>query len=260
MVFLEYIPGKTFFHRIDIRTKILWLISVIVFTIIFNDPVFLIVLFLTVIVCGKISMIPYMRIRNLLNPLIPILIFMLVFTGFTGPEGGTVWIRIFGLEYTSSGFLLGVGFIVRLLIFVVSFSIFTLTTPLDDFLQLCDKLRLPPGFSIAISTGIRFVPTFQKEMFTIMDARKVRGVELDKKSYIGKLKEQIKVMIPAVISGVEKAGQVTMAMLARGFGTFKRRTVIEKIRMKNMDYVFSAVLLAIVAIGIWLRTLGYGSL
>lgn len=262
MVFLEYIPGDSFFHKMDVRTKLIWLVMVVVLSIIFNSPIFLTLLVLFVCFIGLLAGLPYSRIWRMLKPLLPLILFILVFTGFTAPltEGNVTIFEIFGLKFTLRGVLLGVSFILRLLIMVISLSIVTLTTPLEAFFGLLASLKMPYELGFALATGIRFVPTLQNEVLTIMDAQKVRGVELEKVGFIKGLRTQISMMIPMIVGGIRRSENLAQALLARGFGASKRRTMIYELKMRTSDYVFSAFFVTALALGIYMRLLGYGIL
>jgi energy-coupling factor transport system permease protein len=262
MVFIEYIPGNSFFHRMDVRPKIVWLAAVVILCIVFNHPVALLPLLLFVCSIGVLAEIPYKRIWRMLKPLLPLILFIVAFTGFTGPpvEGNITIFEIFGLKFTVSGVMLGAGYVMRLLIMVISLSIVTLTTPLEAFLGLLTLVRAPYELAFALATGIRFVPTLENELLTIMDAQKVRGVELEKISFLRKLKAQIAVMVPMIVGGIRKSETLTQAMLARGFGASKKRTMLYELRMRGSDYAFCAIFAALLIFGILLRLLGYGTL
>jgi energy-coupling factor transport system permease protein len=262
VVLIEYIPGNSFFHRADVRSKIVWLLFVVVSGAMFNNPVVLAVLFLFVFAVGLSSRIPYRRIWILLKPLLPLILFIVVFTGFTGPAVRTneVIFELFGVSFTAAGVELGVTFVLRLFIMVISLSILTLTTPLEGFFGLLTFLRAPFELAFAVATAIRFVPTLENETHTILDAQKVRGVELEKMGFVNGMKAQISLMIPMIIGGIRRSESMTQAMLARGFGASNKRTTIYELKMKTSDYATCTCLFIMFGIVIYLRLLGYGML
>lgn len=262
MVFIEYIPGDSFFHRMDVRPKIIWLVAVVVLCIIFNNPTALLPLLLFVCSIGILAGIPYKRIWRMLKPLLPLILFIVAFTGFAGPsvEGNVTIFEIFGLEFTVSGVMLGISFVTRLFIMVISLSIVTLTTPLEAFLGFLTFVRAPYELAFALATGIRFVPTLENELLTIMDAQKVRGTELERIGFMKRLKAQMAMMIPMIVGGIRKSEILAQAMLARGFGASKKRTMIYELRMGRSDYVYCVIFVSLLVLGILLRLLGYGIL
>jgi energy-coupling factor transport system permease protein len=262
MVFIEYIPGNSFFHRADVRSKIVWLLFVVISGTIFNSPVVLAVLLLFVFIVGLSSAIPYRRIWTLLKPLLPLILFIIAFTGFTGPAVKTneIIFQVLGARFTTVGVELGITFVLRLFLMVISLSIVTLTTPLEGFFGLLTFLRAPFELAFAVATAIRFVPTLESETYTILDAQRVRGIELEKMGFVNGMKAQISVMIPMIIGGIRKSESLTQAMLARGFGASKKRTTTYELKMKASDYATCTCLIVLFAIAIYMRLLGYGIL
>ena len=267
MVFMEYLPGDSLFHKLDVRTKSVWLASILILSFIFTDPLYVGVIGVVVLLTGFMIGMSFSRLRSIFQPLIPIMLCILLFTGFgVQPESFIhEWARkiifqLFGLPITVGGLLIGVTYLLRLLIIVLSTSIVTLTTPLEDFVSLMRKMRLPYAFAFAFSTAVRFVPTLMKESDLVMDAQRARGMELDKGGFIQQIKNRIPVMVPMIVGGIRRADNLAIAMLIRGFGASEKRTTLYEIAMRRIDYMAISLIVSLTCIGIVLRLMGYGML
>ena len=266
MVFIEYLPGNSLFHKLDVRTKCVWLIAILILSFIFTDPLYVLIVGIAVLATAFLIGLESSRLKRIFKPLIPVLLCILIFTGFgISPDSFTTsWAKtrlfeLLGAPMTIGGILMGVTYLLRLMIIVVSTSIVTLTTPLDDFIVLMRKLRLPYELAFAFSTAVRFIPTLMKESEAVMDAQRARGMRLEG-GFIQQVKSRIPIMIPMIVGGIRKSENLAIAMLVRGFGATKNRTILREIKMKGLDYQVMAAIIAITLFGIFIRAMGYGVL
>lgn len=269
-MFIEYLPGKTFIHSLDIRTKIIGFIVIMLLTFIFNNPLYNAILLVFVCIMAFSTGMPLRKIYKLLVPLIPIYIFILLFTGFTPaerfvlPENQKVIFYLipdWQLGVTVGGLLQGFSFIFRLLIMVIASSLMTLTTPIDDFIQLFNKLKVPFEFSFAITTALRFIPTMNRKRELIIDAQRARGANLAEKSLFGYIKTSVPIMVPLMVNAIRMANNLSMAMLNRGYGFSKHRTMLKQSSFRPRDYFTCCLIIPVAALGVYLRyVLGKGTL
>lgn len=267
MVFLEYLPGNSIFHRLDVRTKVFWLITILVLSFLFNDPLYVSVILCNVLFTAFYIGLPLNRLRVMFQPLIPVMICILLFAGFGFQQTHFVkdlsrkvlW-EVFGLQFTIGGILIGVTLITRLVIIVVSTSIVTLTTRFDDFIALMRKLRFPGELLLAMLTAFRFIPTLTRELEEVTSAQQARGLNFEKGGFVEKVKKRIPLMIPMLVRGIRHAENLAIAMLIRGFGASKNRTWLYDIKMSRIDYALFVFISLALSIGIYIRSIGLGIL
>jgi energy-coupling factor transport system permease protein len=267
MVFLEYLPGNSIFHRLDVRTKVCWLAAVLILSFIFNDPLFMLAIMGSVVFIALRIGLPFSRLRSMFQPLVPVMICIVLFTGFGFQQdyfvrdtSRRVLLEILGLQITVGGVMIGVTFLVRLIIIVVSTSIVTLTTRFEDFIALMKKLHFPYALILAVSISFRFIPTLMKELETVIDAQQARGLDLEKGSFLQKIKKRIPLMIPMLVGGIRHSENLAIAILVRGFGASKNRASLYDIKMSRVDYTALALILIIMLIGVYIRFTGLGIL
>lgn len=267
MVFLEYLPGDSIFHRLDVRSKVFWLIAVLILSFIFNDPLYVLGIMIGVLLIAFYIGLPFNRLRTMFQPLIPVMICIVLFTGFgfqpdyfAKDASRKVLFDILGLPITVGGIMIGVTFLIRLMIIIVSTSIVTLTTRFDDFIALMRKIRFPYALILAVSIAFRFIPTLMKELETVMDAQQARGLDLERGGFVQKIKKRIPLMIPMLVGGIRHAENLAIAILVRGFGVSKNRTILYDIKFSRMDYIVCALILLATLIGAYIRLIGLGML
>ncbi|WP_243354744.1 energy-coupling factor transporter transmembrane component T family protein [Bacillus litorisediminis] len=265
---LDYIPSNSFVHRLDVRVKALVFILLTVVSFIFNHPLFNAVLALFITIIYVYMKIPFSQLWKLLKPLVPIFIMMISISGFTYPADQFksefaqqvlfyVWFDE-GLPFLYGGLFFGLTLIFRIYTMVVLTSLFTATTPLDDFIQLLNAMRLPQPLTFIVVTGIRFIPTMQKKVNQVYDAQKARGAKLAGNGFFSQIKAFIPVMIPLFVDSIRMSEKLAISMLNRGYGASKKRTAIKTLKMQSKDYIFFATVLVITGSLIYLRMLGYG--
>ena len=259
MVLLEYIPGNTLFHRLDVRSKLIWLIMVVTLAFLFSDVLYVGTVFIFVIVCLAIAKIPLKRLAPYFKMLTIPLIFIVGYEALVYPGEQVLAILPWGIRVTLEGLLMGLTFMFRLLIMVLASTVFTFTTPYDHMLSLLVKLHTPYPIVFMLLVGLRFAPLLQREAAMIIDAQKARGAELEKWSgFKQTIKTYIPIMIPMLVNGLRRSQQLAMAMVARGFESKGRWMPIEEIKMKPLDYVFTFIVLVLFALGVYLYIQGYG--
>jgi len=243
---IEFIPGDTLIHRLDVRTKMFGFLGFIILSFLFKDPKYqLLILTLTGILAFWIK-IPLRKVGGMLVPLIPIILSIILITGFTfAPERfnqvSSQTILFYALPgdrlgATVGGFLMGATFILRLFSMMIASSVLTLTTPMDDFTQFFHKMKVPVEISMMLTTAIRFIPTLDKKRRLIIEAQKARGTKFNDKGIVGPIRSYIPIMIPMFINSILMANSLSMAMLNRGYGLTRTWTALREISFAPRDY------------------------
>lgn len=262
-MFIEYLPNRTFVHRLDIRTKLLGLGGVFVLAFSFKHPLCILVLALPVSILAFGTGMPFRKLRDFLLPLAPVFILIMLLTGFTyrpdrfhlASSQTTLFFLLPGdsLRATTGGMLMGFTFMVRLYTMVMASSIVSLTTPIDDFILLLNKLKFPPELSFMITTALRFIPTMDKKRLLIIEAQKARGAKLNEKGITGPIRANIPIMVPMITNSILMANNLSMALLNRGYGYTRTRTNLKELVLTKKDYLAISLITFTTVLGLYLR-------
>lgn len=260
---IEYLPGDTLIHRLDVRTKMLGFVVLTLLSFLFQDPLFQLLL---VSGSGLLALwikIPLRKIVGMMVPLIPIIISIILITGFTfAPERfdrlSSQTILFYALPgerlgATVGGFLMGTTFILRLLSMMIASTVLTLTTSMDDFTQFFHKLKVPVEVSMMLTTAIRFIPTLDKKRKQILEAQKARGMKFNEKGISGSLRSYLPIMIPMFINSILMANSLSMAMLNRGYGLNRTWTSMRELTFAPRDYWSISFLILLVTLAVLIR-------
>jgi len=136
----------------------------------------------------------------------------------------------------------------RLLCFALLSLVFVKTTePQRLILSLVHQLHLNYRIAYGTMVGYRMLPLLQIDYQTIRAAQRVRGAR-EAMGLLHVWSRTRRYTIPLLAGAVRKAGRVALAMDARAFGAFPDRTYRERVVVRRADWVFLALVLAVVAV------------
>ena len=237
MSFLEvfqYTRKDSAIHRLDPRSKMLLSIVCAAVSLMFSSILPLLVIlscYLPLIALAK----SLRRWARSMKGLSMLLVFVIVFNTLLSP--------------VANPFSHSIALTIRLIALMTSFSLFFLTVHPDQLSQALIQLHVKFEFAFAMSMAMRYVPTLAQEAYTIMDAQKARGVELDKGNPLKRVRNIIPIIVPLIIVSIRRALSIAESMESRGFGASKKRTYMEKLKFRKRDWavvVISLVLLMFV--------------
>lgn len=132
--------------------------------------------------------------------------------------------------------------------------LFVSTTEPSEFAASMNKIGISYKIAYAIALALRYIPDIQKEYVDISQAQQARGVEMSvKESLFKRLKAASQILIPLILSSMDRIEIVSNAMELRGFGKNRKRTWYVAREFTAADYItmgLSVFLLAITIAGI----------
>jgi len=269
-VFLEYQPGDTFLHRLDARTKLAGFLLMVIAVFLFSNPWYNLAVLLVCMVLAFSIRISSKKLKATFLTLLPILILIILLSSISYAPGAFQRpfskIILFSLPPgdlmvgTVGGLMMGISLSLRIFTLVISSTILTVTTPLDDFLQILKKMHVSYKIAFIITTAIRFIPTMEKKAQQIIEAQRARGAKFHESNFVKRIKAYVPVMIPMIVESLRMSENLAMAMLNRGFGATPHWTVLQEIKARPVDIILSIIMLIVLTLLIMLKTANYGSL
>jgi energy-coupling factor transport system permease protein len=242
----DYVHSDTFLHRLDVRTKLIWFCSSILAVFLFEHPLVVLAFLMLQLLVFRISGLPTEGVKRISIMLFPVLLILFLVTMFThnperfsDPFSRTVFFYLFPNQtapLTVGGMLLGLTIVVRIVVMVLASLLLTYTTPIDDFLQVAQRLRVPYVIAFIITTALRFIPTMEQKAMMVLDAQRSRGADLDSGGLIKRVRSFGSVLIPMIVDSIRMSENLALALINRGFGTSRRMTFYDEIQMKTCDY------------------------
>ncbi|MCS7280071.1 MAG: energy-coupling factor transporter transmembrane protein EcfT [Desulfobacterota bacterium] len=230
-----YQEKDTPIHRLDPRTKIISSIFLFLCALTFNHPLYLLWLFLLLLVFAYIAK-SFYAIYKLRYVILVLFSFSLLLWPFF-VEGERIVFHLFSRPIHLESILYAFTVGLRLVSFVIIGLIYVSTTKNEETSYGLLALGLPYPFSFAISTALRLVPTFVDSAFTILEAQISRGLDLQTKNPITRLKRLLVLAIPMFVTAIRATNMLGCALESRGFSPSSRRTFYLVLKMGKWDYL-----------------------
>lgn len=130
--------------------------------------------------------------------------------------------------------------------------LFVSTTNPSEFASSLNMIGIKYSVAYSVALALRYIPDVQRQYHEISQAQQARGIEMSKKaSLINRIKGASAILIPLVLSSVDRIDIISNAMELRGFGKNKRRTWYMGRRFTAVDIfgmVFCALLVVVAVI------------
>ena len=121
-----------------------------------------------------------------------------------------------------------------------------LTRALEWLLSPLKLIKLPVHiFAMIVSIALRFIPTILEETSRIMKAQESRGVDFTHGTLKVKFRAIISLIVPLLISSIDRSEELANAMEARGYDPNAKRTSYQKLHFHLVDLWGILIVLAI---------------
>ncbi|AMQ04766.1 MULTISPECIES: energy-coupling factor transporter transmembrane protein EcfT [Sporosarcina] len=260
MIFGRYIPGNSFVHKLDPRSKLSFVFLFIIGVFLANNTVTYAVLLgftLLVILSSRIRL---YFLFNGLKPILFLIIFTLLMHIFFTKEGALLvdwkFIKIY-----EEGLRQGIFISIRFLVLVLLTSILTLTTSpisitdgMEDLLGPFKRIKLPVHeLALMMSISLRFIPTLMDETDKILKAQLARGSDISTGSIKQRIRAVIPLLVPLFVSAFKRAEDLAVAMEVRGYRGGEGRTRYRQLKWHWRDTTIMVLLAVLVVVLFLLR-------
>ena len=259
----QYFPGNTVAHRLDPRTKILLVVLYIVALFCAKHIISYGLMALTLLVCVKISKVPFKTMVKGLKPVVFIVVFTAVLNLFFTP-GDRNLVEIGFIRISDTGLENAVFMVLRILLLIMGTFLMTYTTSpisltdgLEQLLNGLKRFHVPVHeLAMMMSIALRFIPTLIEETDKIMSAQKARGTDFESGNILEKAKALIPILVPLFISAFRRADELATAMECRCYHGGEGRTKLHVLKYERRDYTALTIGTVILIAGLVLRHFG----
>lgn len=212
---------NTFLHSLDPRAKFAILLALSAASLALSDPFSLSVLLLIEIILLKIAESLSEWIRSL-RGLASMVVLIFILNYLTLP---------FNRLYISAAMSL------RFLSLATAFSVFFLTTTPDEVSTALEVSGVSREYTMMFTMSLRFVPSLARDLQTVSDALRSRGLELDRGGLKERLRNYTYLLVPLIVYELRRSLMVAEALEARGFGAVKKVEPFYELRFRIRDYL-----------------------
>ena len=255
MIFGRYIPGDSFVHKLDPRSKLIFVFVFIAIVFLANNAVTYAIILLFTFTAVLVSKIRLYFLINGLKPIIFLVIFTFLLHLFFTQEGDLLWKWKF-IEIYEEGLRQGIFISIRFLVLVFITSILTLTTSpisvtdgMEVLLNPFKRIKLPVHeLALMMSISLRFIPTLMDETDKILKAQMARGSDISSGTVKERIKAVVPLLIPLFVSAFKRAEDLAIAMEVRGYRGGEGRTRYRQLKWDWRDTTIMVLALLVAAI------------
>lgn len=238
----QYLPGQSFWHRLDPRSKLIATSLFVVASFLTSSWIFMGILVVSELIAMRLTRIPMHYFMRSLKPIFFFVILTFVLQIIFNRQGNIIF-SLGPIKIYDEGLSLGFFMSLRLIIVVLVSTVLTLTTKPSDLTLALESLFKPlkkVGFPVAelalmISIALRFIPTLFEETQKILKAQASRGVDISEGKFKDKVMQLISLLVPLFILSFKRADELANAMEVRGYVPGRARSSINRLDWKVAD-------------------------
>lgn len=258
----QFIPGTSFIHKLDPRTKFISMIAYMVAIMLIDNFIGYAFAGVFVIMVYLVSRLPIRYVLRSIRPVLFIVLFTVLLNLFIY-DGETVVFKWKFIIIYKEAIIYCVKIILRILLLVTGAALLTYTTESSVLTNGLESLFSPlkivrfPAHEIAMMMNIalRFIPIFAEELDRIVKAQKARGVDFDTRNPIKKIRNYMPILIPLFVGAWKRAADLATAMNARGYRGGTGRTKYRILRFTFKDLIGAIIIVFFVSSIVIMRIL-----
>ncbi|WP_312469661.1 energy-coupling factor transporter transmembrane component T [Neobacillus sp.] len=124
--------------------------------------------------------------------------------------------------------------------------LFIVTTNPSEFAASLNQIGISYRISYSIALALRYIPDIQRDFRNISMSQQARGIDMSRKEKLPKrIKNAASIIVPLILSSLDKIEVISNAMELRGFGKNKKRTWYRARPFQKID-VLTLILFAFI--------------
>lgn len=253
--FIE-LKKESILYRINPALKIIFMFIIMLLTIIFNSPLPLGILFISLILLSLSGG----AITNL-KKILPLVIILMLFTIILWNiilKGKTQPFYIYNYPIFMDVFLYSIGMSLRVSTVIVAGVILLSTTSNEDLNYGFRKIQIPQRVTFALVYSLMLLPALFETISVVQMAQRARGYTIRGRGPISRIKKYIPLIIPTILYLLKNANHISMALESKAFGYSKHPIFIKEYKITPLDIILISVSIFITIMALYLRILGYG--
>lgn len=249
----QYIPGRSFLHRMDPRTKIFFVFIMMITIFTSGSYLSYAWIFLFVLLGFWIANVSlFYTLRK--SKQIWIIIFLTAILHLWLTKQGDVIFQVSFFTIYEEGLKRALFVSFRFILLILTASLLTFTTSTIDLIDGLEKLFQPLArlgfpaheFSLMMSITLRFIPLLWEEMQNVKQAQLARGARLDQGWIWQRMKHMIPIFIPLFLSILRRSDELAQAMESRCYRGSQHRTKFRQLSFTRVDgWAFGVMMLLI---------------
>ncbi|OZU87836.1 hypothetical protein CIL03_14110 [Virgibacillus indicus] len=116
--------------------------------------------------------------------------------------------------------------------------LFIVTTHPSEFAASLNKIGVNYKIAYSVSLALRYIPDIQRDFRTIAQSQQARGIDMsNKEKLLKRIKNATSIILPLILSSLDRIEVISNTMELRGFGKNKKRSWYGAKPFKRIDYI-----------------------
>lgn len=254
---MSYIKRKSPVHELTGTTKLVFFLVWSVAAMITYDTRVLVGMLIGAVVIFKISRVKFKEVSFVMYLAAIFLLMNNLFVYLFSPEYGTtlyesrdVLLSIAGpYTITLQQLFYHLNMTMKVICVIPVALLFIACTNPSEFAASLSSIGVSYRIGYSVSLALRYIPDIQRDYTNISQAQQARGISLSGKDKLFvRVKNSVAILLPLILSSLQRIETVSNAMELRGFGKKNKRTWYVQRKMKKADWIALGIAIVILAI------------
>lgn len=256
VAFLSYIDRKSIVHGLTGTTKLVFFLAWSVAAMVTYDTRVLVCMLVGSLLIFRVSRVKYREVSVVLGLAAVFLLMNNLFVYLFSPEYGvelygsrTLLFTIVGrYTVTAQQLFYHLNMTMKVICVVPVALLFIACTDPSEFAASLASIGVSYRVGYAVSLALRYIPDVQREYHNISQSQQARGIDLSgKDKFFTRLKNSVAILLPLVLSSLNRIETVSNAMELRGFGRKNKRTWYVQRKLQRSDWLAMALAALVLA-------------
>ena len=243
---LSYIKRQSFVHELTGTTKLLFFLMWSIASMVTYDTRVLVVMLCFSFVIFKLSKIKIKDISFVLGLAAVFLLLNNFFVYLFSPEYGVKLYESRDVLFTIAGpytitaqqLFYHLNMTMKVVCVVPVALLFIACTDPSEFAASLSGIGVNYRIGYSVSLALRYIPDVQREYHNISQAQQARGVELGRSEpFFKRLKNSVSILLPLILTSLNRIDTISNAMELRGFGKHDKRTWYTRRPFARRDFI-----------------------
>ena len=263
---LNYLPRRSVVHDLTGTTKLAFFLLFTFAGMLTYDTRVLLGLLLVSLLAFKASRIRVKEVRFMLVFMLVFLLMNNFFVFLFNPNQGT---EIYGTRHvlvnlpgrfavTAEELFYLMNITLKYFIALPVAILFISATDPSEFAASLNSIGVSYRVGYSVAIALRYIPDIQRDYHSISQAQQARGVELGKSEpFFARLKNSVSILLPLILTSLNRIDTISNAMELRGFGKNGKRTWYTQCPFAKRDFAALAFGAALLLVSLFV-TIRYG--
>ena len=223
---LNYLDRDSVVHKMTGTTKLAFFLLFTFASMITYNIWVLLGLFAVSLAAFKLSKIKYREVRFMMIFMLVFLLLNNLFIFLFDPNQGT---NLYGTRHVLCHLFWRYD--------VTAAILFISATNPSEFAASLNSIGISYKVGYSVAIALRYIPDIQRDYHSISQAQQARGVELGKNEhFFSRLKNSVNILLPLILTSLNRIDTISNAMELRGFGKNKKRTWYTRRPFERRDF------------------------